>query len=46
MKELILKDIIKLTYIKSKLNLADGLIKLLNKNSIDSFRENLLFKFE
>jgi len=45
-KELIARNKIKLTYIKSKNNPADGLTKYLNKNLMKTFKNNLLFKFE
>jgi len=43
-KELIKNNKIKLTYIKSKMNLADGLTKYLDKNKMEQFRNNLLFE--
>ncbi len=45
-KELIFENKIKLTYVKSKMNLADGLTKYLNKNLTNTFRNNILYKFD
>jgi len=45
-RELIKQKIIKLEYIKTNENLADGLTKYLNGNKMTEFRERLLFKFE
>eukprot|EP00833_Pecoramyces_ruminatium_P002962 jgi/Orpsp1_1/1176994/evm.model.c7180000059751.1 len=43
-RDLVNKQIIKLKYIKSKDNLADGFTKFLNSNSMDKFRNSLLSK--
>ena len=45
-KELITNNKIELTYVKSKMNLADGLTKYLNSNSFRVFRNNLLTESE
>ena len=43
-RDLISKGTIKLKYIKSENNLADGFTKYLNSTSMDRFRNKLLFK--
>jgi len=43
-RDLVNKKIIKLKYIKSKDNLADGFIKFLNNSLMDKFRNTLLTK--
>jgi len=44
-RELIKKETIKITYIRSKENLADGLTKYLNNNALTYFRNNTLIHF-
>ena len=43
-RDLVNKQIIRLKYIKSKDNLADGFTKYLNSNSMDKFRNSILSK--
>lgn len=44
-KEQVKSGKIKLKYIESKNNLADGFTKYLNKNLMDKFRESILFEY-
>jgi len=45
-RELILKDKIKLKYVKSMDNVADGFTKYLNRTLMNKFRKNILSTFE
>jgi len=43
-RELIKENKIKLQYVKSEWNLADGFTKFLNNTLMDKFREHILYK--
>jgi len=45
-RELIKDEKIKLKYVKSQYNLADGFTKYLNNNAMDKFRNSLLIKID
>jgi len=45
-KELIKENKIKLEYIKTQLNIADGFTKYLNNTGMDKFRNCLLANYE